>query len=353
MRIAITADLHLTSQQDHPERFAVLQDILRRCGQLKVDRLVIAGDLFDQSQQNFAEFEQAYIEARPEGLPVTVIPGNHDPDLKAGALAVDGLDVISEPTLSQAGDQFELLLVPYRSGTSMGEHLPPFQDQLTSGRWALISHGDWESGLRSPNPHEPGVYMPLTRTDIEQHNPALVLLGHIHVPHDGPLVQYAGSPCPLDINEIGLRRFLIFDSDNLTVTSERVDSPQLFFNETVVMLPVEDEQAYLRKELEQRIQAWSLPDGWEDRVRQRLRIVGYAADRPAAEAVAREVLADYAFYDDGPDLSDLNHAVDADQIHIARQVRQWIGELVWPEGDAEPTKEDIALEALRVIWGSG
>lgn len=195
--------------------------------------------------------------------------------------------------------------------------------------------------------------MPLTRTDIEQHNPALVLLGHIHVPHDGPLVQYAGSPCPLDINEIGLRRFLIFDSDNLTVTSERVDSPQLFFNETVVMLPVEDEQAYLRKELEQRIQAWSLPDGWEDRVRQRLRIVGYAADRPAAEAVAREVLADYAFYDDGPDLSDLNHAVDADQIHIARQVRQWIGELVWPEGDAEPTKEDIALEALRVIWGSG
>jgi DNA repair exonuclease SbcCD nuclease subunit len=352
LRIAITADLHLTTQQDHPERFATLQNILQQCGELDIDRLIIAGDLFDQSQQNYAEFEQAYSDSRPDNLAVTVIPGNHDPQLVQGALAVEGLEVISETTVVPAGENFDLLFVPYKNGTSMGEHIPPFQTQLRAGQWALISHGDFESGLRAPDPNEPGVYMPLTRSDLEAHHPALAILGHIHAPSDGPPVYYTGSPCPLDINETGLRRFLILDSESLEVTSQQVDSPRIFFNETIVMLPVEDESAYLRSELEQRIQNWSLPEGWEDRVRQRLTIVGYVADRSAVEAVAREALANFAFYDDGPDLSELNHAVDTDRIHIAQQVQEWIEELDWPEGDGEPAKEDIALEALRVIWES-
>ena len=164
--------------------------------------------------------------------------------------------------------------------------------------------------------------------------------------------KFITAPCPLDINETGLRRFLILDSESLDVTSQQVDSPQIFFNETIVMLPVEDEGAYLRSELVQRIQNWTLPEGWEDRVRQRLSIVGYVADRSAVEAVAREGLAGFAFHDDGPDITELNHAVDTDRIHIAQQVQEWIEELGWPEGDREPAKEDIALEALRVIWES-
>ena len=116
------------------------------------------------------------------------------------------------------------------------------------------------------------------------------------------------------------------------------------------MLPVEDERAFLEAEIEKRIRNWNLPEGWEDRVRQRLSIVGYAADRPAVEAMARDLMKDYAFYDDGPDISELNHAVDTDRIHIAQQVQQWIEDLDWPEADSEPTKEEIALEALRVIW---
>jgi hypothetical protein len=350
MRIAITADLHLTKRADHPERFAVLEDILHQCGELNVDRLVIAGDLFDQSQQNFAEFEQVYQEARPEDLPVTVIPGNHDANLISGALAAAGLEVVSEPAVRHAGPDFELLFVPYKAGTSMGEHLPAFRDRLMPGKWGLISHGDWESGIRMPNPLEPGIYMPLTRADLEAHGPAIALLGHIHAPYDGAPIYYPGSPCPLDINETGLRRFLIFDSETLSITSHRVDSPRVYFNETLVMLPVEDEQAYLQQQLERRIRGWDLPEGWEDRVRLRLRIIGYAADRPGVESQARETMAGYAFYDEGPDISDLNHAVDSDRIHIAREVREWIDQLEWPAGAAEPSDEDIALEALRVIW---
>ena len=103
MRIAITADNHLTTQQDHPERFATLQNILKQCGELDLDRLIIAGDLFDQSQQNYAEFEEAVTEARPENLSVVVIPGNHDPQLTQGSLAVEGLEVFSEPVIQPVG----------------------------------------------------------------------------------------------------------------------------------------------------------------------------------------------------------------------------------------------------------
>jgi DNA repair exonuclease SbcCD nuclease subunit len=351
MRIAITADLHLTTQKEHPDRFAALENILRQCGKLSVEGLIIAGDLFDHSRQNFADFEKAYNAARPAGLAVTAIPGNHDPDLAPGALAVEGLEVVSEPSLRPVGDDFNLLLVPYRAGTSMGEHLPPFADQLGPGRWALVSHGDWSGGLHGADPNEPGVYMPLARGDLAGTSPAVCLLGHIHAPYDGPPVYYPGSPCPLDINETGLRRFLIFDTESLKVTPQRVDGPRLYFSETVVMLPVEDERAYLQAELKQRIQAWDLPDGWQDRVRLRLRIAGYSADRAAVEAVAREVGAVFAFYEGGPDLSDLNHAFDVDRIHIARQVREWIEAQEFPRGVAEPTSEDITLEALRVIWG--
>src|SRR3972149_1611889 len=101
MRIAVTADLHLTTRKEHRERFAALEDILRQCGRLGVDWLIIAGDRFD--------------------------------------------------------------------------------------------------------PHR-------------QHSP--------------------GPPNPLDINETGLRRFLIFDTQTLVVSEQRVDSPRIYFSEAVVMLPV-------------------------------------------------------------------------------------------------------------------
>ena len=234
----------------------------------------------------------------------------------------------------------------------MGEHLPPFADQLGPGRWALVSHGDWSGGLHGADPNEPGVYMPLTRGDLAGTKPAVCMLGHIHTPYDGPPIHYPGSPYPLDVNETGLRRFLIFDTENLTVTPQRVDSPRVYFNEALVMLPVADEAAFLWAELQKRIESWGLPEGWEDRVQVRLRIVGYASDRAAVDVVARETMAAFAFYDGGPDLSDLNHAFDPDRIHIARQVREWIDAQEWPAGAAEPTAEDITLQALRVIWGA-
>lgn len=352
MRIAITADLHLTTKKEHPERYEALKEVLRQCGELEVDRLIIAGDLFDRSQANFAEFEKACAAARPGRLPVTVIPGNHDPHLTSGSLTLEAVEVLEEPTLRSLEDGFQLLYVPYAEQAAMGEPLAPFRSLLEPEAWALIGHGDWAAGRRTLNPYEPGTYMPLTRADVDSYRPAAVLLGHIHAPTDDPPVYYPGSPCPLDINETGLRRFLVLDSQSRSVTSQPVDSPRLFFNETVVMLPMEDEPAFLQAELARRIERWGVPQERQDRVRVRLRVVGYSADRAGLDAAARQAMAGFEFYDEGPDLSQLNQAADVDRIHIARQVRQWIEALDWQGSQAaEPTAEQITLEALRVIWG--
>ena len=100
-----------------------------------------------------------------------------------------------------------VLFLPYRHGRSMGEEIEPFANQLVDEDWLLLSHGDWSGGLRKPNPHEPGIYMPLTRKDIELYKPSCIVLGHIHIPMDLPPIHYPGSPCGLDITESGKRRY--------------------------------------------------------------------------------------------------------------------------------------------------
>lgn len=352
MRIAVTADLHLTNEEDNPERFEVLKDILHQCEELDVDRLIISGDLFDQSPHNLAAFEVAYQDSHPTNLPVSVIPGNHDLELQQSNFAVDDLTVITEPTLETVDNDFQLLPVPYKPGTTLGQHLAGFGSEIQPGRWALISHGDWMGGVRPPDPSEPGVYMPLTRADLVTYQPATVLLGHIHVPFDQGKVHYPGSPCPLDPSETGLRRFLVFDTDSHEIIPHRVNSPYVYFDETVVMLPVEDEEVYLESELNRRIEKWDLPAGWGKRARVRLKVMGYSADRAQVNKLLKNALSSFELLDGSPDVSGLNTADDPDRVAIVRQVSDWVNELEWSEEPLEPAKSDIIREALGVIYGA-
>lgn len=353
MKIAITADNHLTTNEKHPDRFAVIDDVFRKCGKLGVELLIIAGDLFDQSLQNYADFEAIYQKCRPERLQTVVIPGNHDPELTNEAIALDGLTVCSETKLLPLDNHMWILLIPYLGEKTMGEEIAPFADQLPSTDWILIGHGDWADGLHSPNPYETGVYMPLTRSDLHAYSPTKVFLGHIHLPYDGDRVHYPGSPCPLNVNETGLRRFLIFDTNSRKVSSQRVDSPRVYFNEQFVMLPVEDEIGYLQDIIKDRIEGWNLPKGWEERVHIRAQVKGYAADRSAVVEAVQEAFKSYKFYDEGDaSFDELYHKVDPNRAHIARQVQQWIEELDWCDDPSEPTKDDILVEALKVIYGA-
>lgn len=352
MKIAITADNHLTSRAKDPERFLALADIYQQCADLEVQLLVIAGDLFDQTLANYAEFEELYQTNRPEDLTTVVIPGNHDQKLSGSAVAGESLQVYSVPTIRPLNDSRLVLFLPYQENCTMGEAIAPLVEQLVGKRWILIGHGDWSSGQNTIDPYEPGVYMPLTSADIKRYKPELVLLGHIHLPQQSGIVYYPGSPCPLTINETGARRFLVLDTDRGEITSHLVNSQLLFFDEHFLVLPVENDLDLLEKDITQRIKNWNIPEGREDQVCVRVKLSGCAlSDRQEVLDQVKRLLKPYHFYrDEDPDLGHLVHSQDQDKAEIAALFREWLNEQDWGEEPNLPGKAQVLEQALRIIY---
>jgi DNA repair exonuclease SbcCD nuclease subunit len=354
LKIAITADNHLTSQDRNPERFTAMEDILHRCVEFEVDILVIAGDLFDYTNPNYAEFETLYSKYTTPDLSTFIIPGNHDPGLTGKGFILKNVTVFEKPKLvSLENIKLQILFLPFREGATMGEEIAPFSEELIPHRWMLISHGDWIKGEKYADPYEPGTYMPLSKTDLDSFKPLQVFLGHIHRPLNYERVHYPGSPCPLDITETGLRRFLIFDTQNGEITSHLVNSPIIYKQETFLALPLENEIAYFEKQILDRIHSWSIPEGWEDKVQVRVKVIGYARDRSDILKSISTHFAPYQYYNgEEPDLSELIYADDPDRAHLTREVKNWVEELDWKTGPLYPGKDQILIEALKLIYGA-
>jgi hypothetical protein len=73
MKVAITADNHLSTKDAHPERFTTFGNILKKCDHLGIDLLIVAGDMFDKIGHSFTEFESIYRDNEPKGLRTIVI----------------------------------------------------------------------------------------------------------------------------------------------------------------------------------------------------------------------------------------------------------------------------------------
>lgn len=352
MKIAITADTHLTTLEKNPERFQALEDIFRQCGEQGVQLLIIAGDLFDQSLANYADFEELYQRARPDDLTTIIIPGNHDHTLRKEALAGDGLLVLSEPELKPLNDSRLILFLPYQDHQSMGQGIAPFADSLRDKRWILIGHGDWFGSQKTPDPYEPGVYMTLTQPDLKRYQPELAFLGHIHLAQDDGKVFYPGSPCPLNITETGLRRFLILDTKKGQVSSHPVDSALIYFDEKFLLIPGGDEVGRLKADMSARITAWELPADWEERVQVRVRVYGSsAASRDEIKSTLEEGFSPFNFYQgQPPSLDQLIFSPDEDRAEIASQVKEWVTGLDWDPDPDQPDKTQILQEALQIIY---
>lgn len=353
MKIAFTADNHLTTRSKNPERFQALGNIFKQCEENDIKLLVIAGDLFDKDLPNFAEFEELYLSSRTADLATVIIPGNHDQRLSQTALLGDGLLVYSEPALQPLNDSRKILFLPFRDNKTMGELIAQFSDELQNQRWILVSHGDWTAGRNTPDPYEKGLYMPLTRNDLQTYQPELVFLGHIHLAQEDQNLYYPGSPCPLNISETGLRRFLVLDTDRGEVTSHLVDSPLLYFDERFVMLPTENGLDLLLKEIGNRIKNWNLPKGWEKKVQLRVEISGSSGfDRQEILNSVKNAFAGFSYYQDKePQLSELIFDIDPDRTEISNQVKTWIDDLDWKVVPGLPTKMQILDQALKIIHG--
>jgi len=350
MKIALTADVHLTTRAKNPERYNALENICEQSVARNVEHLIIAGDLFDQETGNYSEFESlcgAYSK-----LQFHIIPGNHDPGISSKNVTGKNIHVYTRPTLQEI-DSVRFLLMPYEEGKSMGEGIASVRNMIGGEPWILVGHGDFYGGVTHPNPLEPGTYMPLSKNDLERLEPQTVFLGHVHVPHD-PVsnVHYVGSPSGLDITETGRRFFLCYDTSNGTSERVGVETDVLYFQETFFVIPSENELETLKGQITSRIDGWDIEAADYPKVQIRVGVQGYTKDRTALLQTLEEGFSDFSYYEDqGPDMDALSFSDDDQLDVIANRTLELIEEIDWAWGDSrEPEKEQVKLAALSVIY---
>ncbi len=348
MNIAITADIHLPAGENHPERYNALVNILDSLVKQDIKTLVIAGDLFDKDCSSYSRFEE--ICRRYPQIGIHIIPGNHDPDISRSVIVGENIRIYDSPALEEI-DGLSFVFIPYSAASGMGECIGEIKPEK---RWVLVGHGDYFGGLKHRNPYEKGIYMPLYRKDIEEFLPWRVFLGHIHKPENLNNLYYPGSPCGIDINETGRRRYLVFNTATGHTSSETVRTDVIFLQEKFLVIPDDNEIERLRNSAEERIVNWGLTDEERKRVRIRIKATGYTSDRESIMGCLKDVFTEYNFAkDEEPDISSLYAAKDDRRNAIAVRVLELIEEMDWEFGGNEPEKDKVIETALSVIYGAG
>lgn len=349
MKIALTADVHLGTRADHPERYNALENIFEQLSGEGIENILIAGDLFDKDFHNYSEFEEL---CRKYGkLRVHIIPGNHDPHISKKSIVGDNIHIYTDPAALEI-DTTTFLLIPYKEKASIGEKIAGAEKEIEGKEWVLVAHGDYYGGVKVLNPLEPGTYMPLSQKDLKRFNPRTVFLGHIHKPHRRDNVYYPGSPCGLGIEETGKRRFLVYDTADASVEPREVTTDVIYFNESFVIVPTDDEVSILRQEIRRRIESWGIEPSDYPKVQVRVEARGYTTDRSAIMDALNHGFEGFKYFkDEGPKMDRLSMSSDLQLNTVAERTMKFIEELDWDFGGDEPAREQVKTAALSVIYG--
>ena len=352
MKIAITADIHLKSDGKYPERLNALKNILDQLLEENIENLIVAGDLFDLESQNYSIFDNLCKEKKYGNIQFFIIRGNHDRNISSKYFTSPNIKVFNEPGFVTFGNlEPGFLFIPYSAKQSMGHFLAKHR-HLPEDNWVLVGHGDYLSGIKNINEYEPGVYMPLSRLDIEYYKPAKVFLGHIHKNMQAGKVYYPGSCCSIDINETGKRSFLIVDLNDLKVYEKTIETDYIFFNETMVCMPALNEFESLKAKVARLIKEWGLSSTEILKTRIRLKVKGYTTDIKKLDLTLKDAFSGFTFHDSaGPDLSGVFLFNDPERISIVERVKKSI-DILDETMECDQEKKDIVLEqALDIILG--
>jgi DNA repair exonuclease SbcCD nuclease subunit len=342
MKIAITADIHLRKYEETPERYHALDNILQQGVEEEIDTLLICGDLFDKDFNNYKDFEK--LAKKYSNIQIFILPGNHDSRISSRSLIGENIKVIEETHIIE--EQLQLMFVPYKQGKSMGEMIADKADEIQPHQWILFSHGDWLDGIRTPNPYEKGIYMPVTRTDIGRYNPKRVILGHIHAYSDG-LVTYPGSPCGLDITETGERRFFIYDTEKDILEVKAICSDVIYQILNLLILPVDNEADYIKKQISQKINNWKN----KEKTIIRVQVNGYTQNKSELLKILNEELSGYKKYkNEDWNLDSVSVTTEPNRIKIAEKLKEKIDNLALNQSPDEPDREQILIESYRLLF---
>ncbi|MCM8826890.1 MAG: metallophosphoesterase [Candidatus Omnitrophica bacterium] len=351
MKVAITADIHLKTMTETPERFHALENIFQQLKQREISNLFIAGDLFDRESFNYNDLDELC--RKYSDIYLTIIPGNHDLQIEKRFFTATNIEIIREPFIKEI-DELSFLFIPCDSTKTIDEVLTEFiRNNRLPERWILIGHGDYITRKRELNSYEPGFYMPVLSKTINKHNPLRVILGHIHKPSEFGKVIYPGSPCGLDITETGKRSFIIYDTLTDSVNRSFVQTDTIYLTISILVFPVEEEISSLRDKFNQMVKSWGLTEDELKKVKLRFTIKGWTNDLPKLKNGIIELLKSQgvSLYDTyGPNISKLKilRDIDSDRISILEKVRQKIDSL--PLQSFLTSKDEILEEAMRLIF---
>ena len=203
-----------------------------------------------------------------------------------------------------------------------------------------------------PNPLERGVYMPLSRFDVESYQPARVFLGHTHIPFEVNRVISPGSPAAMDPTETGRRSFILYDSVTNTLERRNIQVGQIFMQEKFTVMPTDGDYAILQGDILRRMDAWGFTENELARVLLRASFSGCSRDRAALRQKIFQELDGIKIYPNGePDLADVLSDDDPALAAAAALALQKMDGLLFSSASANPEPSEIQRAVFRLVYG--
>ncbi|MSP56683.1 MAG: hypothetical protein EXR69_13945 [Myxococcales bacterium] len=205
MRLVHTSDVHLFAARAFEDDITMVRSLAATAHVLGADLLAIAGDLFDHNRVPRAGANKLMAELVEPGVPVVILPGNHDP-LTSGSIyrhldELPNLFVLGlHGTSLAAGDRW---VVTGRAHLDYGS-FPPLDlgdaaDSDAAGaadERIVLAHGHFDLRGEAGAVHRPGWL--ITPEDLDRTAAGYVGLGHwdraFEVRSSGPPTYYSGSP---------------------------------------------------------------------------------------------------------------------------------------------------------------
>lgn len=210
LTIVHTSDLHIDGR--FMDEFHPLCRVLNTASSLDADLLILAGDIFDHNRVPLEKLDTVSRLLNDTGVPVVILPGNHDPITadsvyRRGGLAdvpnVHVLGVSSEDRFVWAEHDIEVwgrAHYDYKNMSPLRDAPPP-----EAGRRIAVAHGHWMQ--TEADAHRGWL---ITDDDIANASAAYVALGHwpqAQPAGDGRVpAYYCGSPdLAATVNAVRLR----------------------------------------------------------------------------------------------------------------------------------------------------
>lgn len=270
---------------------------------LKVEALLLAGDVVDRERDFFAGYAslKAGIENLLEhGIRVVAVAGNHDTEVLP-RLA----DALPELKLLGRGGEWECLELS--AGTVIGWSFP--------NRRVTRSPLDTFPEREPPRPclgllhcdrdQADSIYAPVRSADLDAAPVDAWLLGHVHQPDlsgEARPIGYLGSVSALRASETGVRGPWLIEVDGRSVRASQIALAPLAFDAldldvSALEKPAELDGAILaagRRRVAARIEGNALPDA----LGLRIRLTGEHPAITAMSEVAREIVAQQPVFEE-------------------------------------------------------